>query len=87
MAPLHVVAIHCKSGKGRTAQLIASWLLYSGFSKSTKSSADPQVDALQWFALKRTGAAKNIDNVCGLPSQVRYIDYFHKAKNIARTSP
>jgi hypothetical protein len=76
--PRHIVAVHCKNGKGRTAQLIVSWLLYSGFSKATKFSSLPQVDALQWFSLKRTGKRDSVEVACEDPSQLRYIEYFHK---------
>ena len=47
--PLHVAAIHCKAGKGRTGFLIACILLYMYPNKYKTSES-----ALHLFAIKRT---------------------------------
>jgi len=65
-APLNVVAIHCKGGKGRTGTVICSYFLYSGLCKSPE-------EAMDLFGSKRMSGEK-----IGItqPSQKRYIKYF-----------
>jgi hypothetical protein len=66
-SPTRVVAVQCRTGRGRTGIVVCAYLLYSRLA----GSAD---DALQLFAAKRT------QNVAGLrnPSSIRYIRYFEK---------
>ncbi|EKX42635.1 hypothetical protein GUITHDRAFT_47117, partial [Guillardia theta CCMP2712] len=42
----HVVAVHCRNGKGRTAVMVCAWLVYCKFSPNVN-------DAMEWFAWKR----------------------------------
>eukprot|EP01047_Picozoa_sp_COSAG01_P030943 COSAG01_NODE_2175_length_8221_cov_34.993722_3_plen_460_part_00 len=63
----HVVAVHCKAGKGRTGTLIACLLLHL----QEHSSA---ADALKWFGYCRTSNGKGVT----IPSQIRYVHYYER---------
>lgn len=77
--PLNVIAVHCKGGKGRTGLMVCCWLLYSGFcGPEWEQGVDPITDALEWFALRRTGKKAKHRQGVGQPSQRRYINYFYK---------
>ncbi|XP_065058372.1 phosphatidylinositol 3,4,5-trisphosphate 3-phosphatase TPTE2-like [Rhopilema esculentum] len=68
----HVIAVHCKGGKGRTGTCISSWLLYSDqFSTAEKS--------LHYFGYRRTDRAKG-SRFQGVetPSQSRYVGYIER---------
>eukprot|EP00735_Rhodelphis_limneticus_P014826 TRINITY_DN8923_c0_g1::TRINITY_DN8923_c0_g1_i1::g.24719::m.24719 TRINITY_DN8923_c0_g1::TRINITY_DN8923_c0_g1_i1::g.24719 ORF type:complete len:133 (+),score=11.80,sp/Q8T9S7/PTEN_DICDI/52.31/6e-44,Y_phosphatase3/PF13350.1/1.5e-05,DSPc/PF00782.15/0.00021,Y_phosphatase/PF00102.22/0.0016,PTPlike_phytase/PF14566.1/0.0025,CDKN3/PF05706.7/0.0057,Y_phosphatase2/PF03162.8/0.0084 TRINITY_DN8923_c0_g1_i1:305-703(+) len=45
--PRHVVAVHCKAGKGRTGLMVSCLLLHLGHFHSAR-------DALRWYSLART---------------------------------
>uniref|UniRef100_T1KQP5 Phosphatidylinositol-3,4,5-trisphosphate 3-phosphatase n=2 Tax=Tetranychus urticae TaxID=32264 RepID=T1KQP5_TETUR len=68
----HVIAAHCKGGKGRTGTMICAWLIYNGHFDECK-------DVLQYFADRRTDTSvgKKYQGV-ETPSQARYIDYFSR---------
>ncbi|KAI9246103.1 protein-tyrosine phosphatase-like protein [Phascolomyces articulosus] len=65
--PKHVVAIHCKAGKGRTGTAIAALLLYTH--QVVNSDA-----AMRLYNIKRTKDGRGIT----IPSQIRYVKYFEK---------
>ncbi|KAI8148225.1 protein-tyrosine phosphatase-like protein [Fennellomyces sp. T-0311] len=62
--PKHVVAIHCKAGKGRTGTAIAALLLYT----HQASNSD---EAMSMYNSKRTKDGRGIT----IPSQIRYVRY------------
>lgn len=71
--PKHVMAVHCKGGKGRTGVLCCAWLMY------TRETQDAE-DARTFFTLARTDTTrkkKTKTKTQGVetPSQVRYLDY------------
>lgn len=64
--PLNVIAVHCKTGKGKSCMLIACYLLHSGiFSNSP--------DAIAFLCRERTPVLLNAISV---PSQIRYVHYY-----------
>jgi len=68
----HVIAVHCKGGKGRTGTCIASWLLFSGQFQTAQKS-------LHYFGYRRTDKAKG-SRFQGVetPSQSRYVGYLER---------
>jgi protein-tyrosine phosphatase len=63
--PEHVVAVHCKAGKGRTGVMICAYLIYVG------EWEDPY-DSMQFYGFARTNNQKGVT----IPSQRRFICYF-----------
>jgi len=64
----HVLAVHCRGGKGRTGSMVCAWLLYS-------RECETADDALALFALARTELGIGSRRLQGVdtPSQRRYV--------------
>ena len=74
--PKSVAAVHCKAGKGRTGVMICSYLIFSNLCSSSEN-------ALKYYAGMRT---KNNTGVT-IPSQRRYVQYFHSFLRANFASP
>jgi PTEN phosphatase family protein len=70
--PAHILAVHCRGGKGRSGSMICAWLLYSGYCRSAS-------EALHFFGEKRTDKSKG-SKFQGVEtkSQTRFVDYFDR---------
>jgi len=64
--PQHVIAVHCKAGKGRTGMMISSLLMHLG-------EVDHDAEkALVYFGSKRTQTGEGVT----IPSQKRFVGYY-----------
>mmetsp|Transcript_15327 Transcript_15327/g.32649 ORF Transcript_15327/g.32649 Transcript_15327/m.32649 type:complete len:496 (+) Transcript_15327:60-1547(+) len=72
----HVVAVHCKAGKGRTGMMIAAWLVWSGACANA-------AQALECFGLGRTVNGKGVT----IPSQRRYVHYVEQLRHVKMDCP
>jgi len=73
--PDNCAVIHCKAGRGRTGTVIASYLLWSGFiNEENAPNGDLVEGALAFFAGKRSKTGSGVL----VPSQRRYVRYFHQ---------
>jgi len=73
--PSNVVAIHCMAGRGRTGTVIASYLLYIKMFMTAQ-------DSLAFFASRRSSTGEGV----GVPSQIRYVEYFQYIVSVSGTS-
>lgn len=68
--PKHIVAVHCKAGKGRTGLVVACFLIFSGAVYDAKTPPQELADtALRLFLETRGQGVK-------YPSQTRVVRYF-----------
>lgn len=73
--PEHVVAIHCKAGKGRTGVMICAYMIYAGLWSSAHG-------AIQFFGSARSKKGEGVT----IPSQRRFIRYFEAMCRNGRTA-
>jgi phosphatidylinositol-3,4,5-trisphosphate 3-phosphatase/dual-specificity protein phosphatase PTEN len=62
----NVIAVHCKAGKGRTGLAICSYMIFM-------EGVRDAYEAVEYFNIRRTTDMKGMK----IPSQIRYIHYFH----------
>lgn len=65
--PDHVIAVHCKAGKGRTGVMIAAYLLFEGVHTDAEQ-------AMHFFRTTRTTDLDAVNN----PSQCTYVNMYSK---------
>jgi len=65
--PSHVVAVHCKAGKGRTGTMICALLVFAGAVSSAHQ-------ALRWYELMRGGRRSGVT----IPAQIRWVAMFER---------
>ena len=76
--PEHVVAVHCKAGKGRTGVMICSYLLWMGL---PECGGDAQA-AIALFRARRTTDG----DACVQPSQCKYVHLFNELRGLGTTA-
>eukprot|EP00095_Tigriopus_kingsejongensis_P001029 maker-scaffold587_size153100-snap-gene-0.27 protein:Tk01029 transcript:maker-scaffold587_size153100-snap-gene-0.27-mRNA-1 annotation:"voltage-sensor containing phosphatase" len=77
----HIIAVHCKGGKGRTGTMICILLIeFEMFRNATTS--------LEFFGQRRTdrNVSKQFQGV-ETASQIRYVTYFEKLRNLPQIYP
>merc|ERR1712139_437754 len=71
----HVVAVHCKAGKGRTGLIVCAYMLYKSFKHPAPGGMGGGLSAaevMDQYAVERTHNSKGLT----IPSQRRYVEYF-----------
>jgi hypothetical protein len=75
--PSHVVAVHCKTGRGRSALLLCCAMAHHAARGGAPGGADRPCSPLDW--LSRLAALRATDeNRLTLPSHRRYLFYFER---------
>ncbi len=79
--PEHVIAVHCKGGKGRTGTMICILLIELGLFRDA-------ADSLEYFGQRRTdrNVSKRFQGV-ETASQIRYVSYYERLRLLELEHP